>query len=270
MSEKKSKFSFELPNWKNLFDEVKSLSLVVIIAIAIRLFIYEPFHVPSGSMTDTLLVGDYVFATKFDYGYSNHSFWGAPDLFQGRIFYNPPKRGDVIIFHLPHVENKFYVKRLIGLPGDKIQLKQGIVYINDVEVPRNYMGTYTEGGKVYNKYLETLPNGKKYYVLDLYDNTLGPEEGDYDNTPPYYVPGDHFFFMGDNRDESGDSRVHLGTVDAKFLIAKVRIISYSFAENLWRSDLSISEQLKHIWTFITSFRTDRFFRSIDKLDNSQE
>ena len=266
MLEKKNKFNFELPNWNNLFAEAKSLGVVVFVAVAIRLFIYEPFYVPSSSMTDSLLVGDYVFATKFDYGYSNHSFWGAPNLFEGRIFGSKPKRGDVIIFHLPHVENKFYVKRLIGLPGDKIQMKQGIVYINDVEVPRKYIGTYLEDSKTYNKYMEVLPEGLKYYVLDLYDNTLGPEQGDYDNTPPYYVPEKHYFFMGDNRDESGDSRVHLGTIDEKFLVAKVRLISYSFSETLWRADLSALDQIKHIWTFITSFRSDRFFRFIDKID----
>jgi signal peptidase I len=263
--EKEKKFRFELPNWSNLFEEAKSLAIVVVIALAIRLFVYEPFYVPSGSMMDSLLVGDYVFATKFDYGYSNHSFWGAPNLFQGRVLSKDPARGDIIIFHLPHLENKLYVKRLIGLPGDKIQMKQGIVYINDKEVPRTYVGTYSEDGKTYNKYLETLPNGKKYHVLDLYDNTLGPEQGDYDNTPPYYVPEASYFFMGDNRDESGDSRVHMGPVDEKFLVAKVRIIAYSFAENLWRSDLSFTQQMKHIWTFITSFRSDRFFRSVDRI-----
>jgi signal peptidase I len=264
------KFRFELPNWSNLFAEAKSLFIVVVIAVSIRLFVYEPFYVPSGSMMDSLLVGDYVFATKYDYGYSNHSFWGAPNLLNGRIFFTEPTRGDIIIFHLPHLENKLYVKRLIGLPGDKIQLKQGIVFINDVEVPRKYIGTFSEGWKTYNRYLETLPNGKKYYVLDLYDNTLGPDQGDYDNTPPYYVPEGKYFFMGDNRDESADSRAHMGPVDAKYLVAKVKLISYSFKEVLWRSDLSMWEQFKHIWTFILSGNSDRFFRWVDELDEDRK
>ena len=116
--------NFELPNWKDLFDEAKSLAFVIVIALSIRLFVYEPYLVPSASMTNTLLTGDFVFATKYDYGYSNHSFWGAPNFFNDRIFFKHPNRGDIIIFHLPHLENKFYVKRLIGMPGDKIQLKK--------------------------------------------------------------------------------------------------------------------------------------------------
>ena len=149
----------------------------------------------------------------------------------------------------------------------KYSLKKGIVYINDVEVPRKYAGTYIADNKEYNKYIETLPNGKKYYVLDLYDNTLGPEAGDYDNTPPYYVPDNRYFFMGDNRDESADCRVHMGYIDPKYFVAKVKMIPYSFEEQLWRDDLGWIDQIKHVWTFIKSFRTNRFFRWVDIIED---
>ena len=263
MSQKR--FNFELPDWSYLWKETKELLAVIFIALGIRLFIYEPYYVPSESMMNSLLIGDYVFCTKFDYGYSNHSIWGAPNLFEGRIFNKMPERGDVTVFHLPHLEDKLYVKRVVGLPGDKIQVQKGILYINDVEAPRKYVGTYVSGGKTYNQYIETLPNKKEYYVLDLYDNTMGPEAGDYDNTPPYYVPEGHYFMMGDNRDESGDSRVNMGPIHEKFLVAKVRRIAYSFSEKLFPGNLSWSEQLSHFVTFFKSLRMERLFMKIDYL-----
>jgi signal peptidase I len=258
------------PTWKNMSLGTKFLLIIITIILSIMLFVYEIFYVPTGSMKDSLLVGDYLVATKFDYGYSGSSLWGTPDLFSHRIFFKEPERGDIIIFHLPHLENKKYVSRVIGFPGDKIQLKKGIVYINDVAVERKYIGTFSEGWKTYNRYLETLPSGKQYYVLDLYDNTIGPEHSKYDNTTAYYVPEGKYFFLGDNRDEASDSRVYMGPVDAKNFVAKVRMIFCSFPEILWRHDLYGWAQFKHIWTYILSGNSDRFYRYVDELDEDRK
>lgn len=248
-----------------LWQEIKSLSLIAIIAIAIRIFLLEPYYVPTSSMVNSLLIGDYVFATKYNYGYSNYSIPFHPDLFKERVFFKSPNRGDIIIFYLPHSLERYYVKRLIGLPGDKIQLKQGIVYINDIAVHREYTGKYEYEGIFYNKYTEILPNGIKYSVLELPAEYVNSQLLAHNNTEPYYVPEGNYFFMGDNRDNSGDSRSMLGMVEAKYLVAKARFIPYSFAEKLWNPQLGLLGQIKQFWVFITSLRFDRLFHSVYSL-----
>src|SRR6266436_8275148 len=192
---------------------------VIAIVLFVRTVAYEPFNIPSGSMVPTLLVGDYLFVSKFSYGYSRYSLpFGLP-VFSGRIFFHPPERGDVIVFKLPTDNSTDYIKRVIGLPGDHIQMKGGNLYINDQLVPRkrtqDYL--YQEGnGTVIPlaQYIETLPNGRQHLIIKMGDN------GPLDNTPVYDVPPGDYFMMGDNRDNSQDSRVlsAVGYVPAENLV----------------------------------------------------
>jgi signal peptidase I len=206
---------------------LKAMAVAAIIALLIRSFLFEPFNIPSGSMFPTLLVGDYLFVEKYSYGYSRYSFPGDFIPFEGRIMESQPKRGDVIVFRQPKHPEIDYIKRLIGLPGDKIQMKEGRLYINGKIVPRDFQGTENfkdeDAFNVYNKYIETLPNGVKHYIYEISD------EGPLDNTDEYVVPDDMYFAMGDNRDASLDSRVQdqVGFVPAENLVGRAAFIFYS-------------------------------------------
>jgi signal peptidase I len=144
----------------------------VIIAVVIRTFVFQPFSIPSPSMESTLLVGDYLFVSKFSYGFSHYSLPWSPRLFSGRIFASQPKRGDVVVFRLPREDDVDYIKRLIGLPGDRIQMINGVLNINGVAVKREPMDDYRgdDGERPVRRWRETLPNGVSYTTLDLYDN----------------------------------------------------------------------------------------------------
>jgi signal peptidase I len=199
------------------------------IALLVRTFLYQPFNIPSGSMKETLLIGDYLFVSKLSYGYSRFSFYNLVP-FQGRIFAAPPKRGDVVVFKLPRDNSTDYIKRVIGLPNDEIIVRGGVVFINGKEVTRRPVGTFTtqedEGPpRAIPAYEETLPNGVKYTVLDAEEN------GPFDNVGPYRVPEGHFFMMGDNRDNSTDSRASWGVGYVPFdnLIGRAEIIFFSAA-----------------------------------------
>jgi len=203
-------------------------------AQCIRTFAYEPFNIPSGSMIPTLLVGDYLFVSKFSYGYSHFSLPFAPDLFSGRIFGRLPQRGDVAVFKYPRDPTIDYIKRIIGLPGDRIQVRQGELYINGDLVPRQSEGTYEsdENGirELDREYQETLPDGVKHDILKRTD------EGWANNTPEYLVPPDHVFAMGDNRDNSADSRFMdgVGFVPVENLVGRAEIMFFSVdAEYPW-------------------------------------
>ncbi len=210
-------------------ETVKTIVYALLIALVIRTFLFQPFNIPSGSMENTLLIGDYLFVEKYAYGYSRYSFpWGLGplgDAWQGRIFGSPPKRGDVVVFKLPSDPSIDYIKRVIGLPGDRIQMINDRLYINDKIVPQKRISDYVETIDGYQhhvpRYAETLPGGKTHDILDRDPN--GPA----DNTEVYVVPAGHYFMMGDNRDNSDDSRAGVGYVPAENLVGKAEFIFFS-------------------------------------------
>jgi len=229
---------------EGILDTVKTIVWVVIVVVVFRTFAYEPFNIPSGSMIPTLLVGDYVFVSKFSYGYSKYSFplWNPP--FSGRIFGSLPKRGDVAVFRLPRDPSIVYIKRMIGLPGDKIQVTAGQLYINGEAVPREQIADFPddEYGAIdeIRQFIETLPNGVKHPILQKGD------DGPLDTTAVFEVPPDHVFAMGDNRSNSEDSRAlsQVGYVPVENLIGRAEFRFYSFDSNtkwweVWRWPFAI-------------------------------
>jgi signal peptidase I len=222
----------------------------IFIALLIRTIIFEPYSIPSGSMKPNFLVGDYLFVSKYLYGIGNVSLPLEPDVFDDRIWaVKKPTRGEVIVFKSPHNRFTNYIKRLIGLPGDEIQVKEGILYINGEEVERKKIGKFTDtDGSILTRYKETLPNGMSYEVLDHYSNAT------WDNTDIYKVPENHYFFMGDNRDHSLDSRAGnqpIGFVPYEKLIGRAEMIIFSNPTSML-----------YIWEWPFTFNTDRFFNKI--------
>jgi signal peptidase I len=225
-------------------ETVRVVVHALIIALVIRTFLFQPFNIPSGSMMATLLIGDYLFVSKYSYGYSHYSFPGSPPVFSGRILGSSPQRGDVVVFRLPRDDSTDYIKRVIGLPGDRIQMIDGLLHINGQPVKRERIEDYVddEGGHVarVKRWRETLPEGVSYNALDLQDN------GFLDNTPVYTVPAGNYFMMGDNRDNSTDSRVlnQVGYVPFENIVGKAQIIFFSVGEGesawqVWRWPWSV-------------------------------
>ena len=210
------------------------LAIAVLLSpFLIRTFLFQPFNIPAGSMKPTLFVGDYIFVSKYSYGYNRYSFPLSPPLalISGRVFASEPERGDVVVFRLPRDPSIDYVKRVIGLPGDRIQMINGVLHINGTPVKREQIEDFVEaddnGREVHIKqWRETLPNGVSHPTLDMIEN------GFYDNTKEYRVPAGHYFMMGDNRDNSSDSRVEnqVGYVPAENLIGRVQIMFWSVDE----------------------------------------
>lgn len=215
-----------------ILETLRTLVYAILIAVIIRTVAYEPFNIPSGSMIPTLLVGDYLFVSKFSYGFSRFSLPMSPPIFNGRIFKSNPKRGDVAVFKLPRDNSTDFIKRVIGLPGDEIQVKNGIVLINSEPIIRKKLEDFiyfdSNGNKnKIPKYEETLPNGVSYITLDSDPSSIA------DNTPIYKVRPDHVFMMGDNRDDSTDSRFsQVGQVPIENLVGRAEILFFSI--NNWK------------------------------------
>jgi len=246
----------------NVKSEILSLTIVVILALAVRTFVFELFYVPTGSMRATILEGDYIFSTKYSYGYSIYSIPFNPDLFSGRIMASQPERGDIIIMRPPHNMEERYIKRLIGLPGDKIEIIDDVVHINDKPINRVEVGQHIgEDGEEYTKLKEILPNGKSYFS---YKMTNVPDRFVYErkNYGPHIVEAGHYFFIGDNRDNSGDSRYQLGTVPFRNLIAKGQYVVFSTKEPLWDSSTGFIDQIKRIGIWASSVRFNRLFTNL--------
>lgn len=233
---------------ESFIDTLKSVLLALLFAVLIRSFLYEPFHIPSGSMKPGLLEGDYILVSKFSYGYSKYSIPFAVPIIKNKIFdFNKPQAGDVVVFRLPSDPKINYIKRLIGLPGDKIKVENDILYVNDKEMKRNYIDEYfDERNSIYlQKYEENLYN-KKINVLQ--DKNLINRDGDGEFT----VPEGHYFFMGDNRDNSLDSRfIETGFVPYKNIIGKARIVFFSKNDSLFK-----------FWKIHKTIRFSRIFKVI--------
>ena len=242
---------------KSVISNLKALFWALIIAGFIRSFIVEPFKIPSGSMKPNLLVGDFLFVSKWDYGYSRYSFpFGLP-LFDGKLLEKSPKRGDIIVFKLPTKESINYVKRLVAMPGETIKISEGMIYVKKkgANVFRMYSQKLMEPffDDQYNADIMRLQENntnRNYEVLNLSSNSI------LDNTNEFLVPDDHYFFMGDNRDNSSDSRDTrntVGFVPKENIIGKVRFIF-----------LSIDTQFKliKIYSIFNHLRYERFFKKI--------
>jgi signal peptidase I len=234
-------------------ETIRVVFHALIIALVIRTFLFQPFNIPSGSMIPTLLVGDYLFVSKYSYGYTHYSLPFSPPLFPGRILGGEVHRGDVVVFRLPKDDSIDYIKRVVGLPGDRIQVIDGVLNINGQPVKREHIDDYVtdDDGVVQRvkQYRETLPNGVTYTTLDLTDN------GFYDNTPVYTVPAGDYFMMGDNRDNSTDSRVlsQVGYVPYENIIGKAQIIFFSIGNGAhgWE-----------VWRWPWTVRWDRLFKLV--------
>lgn len=215
-----------------LKEVVSTIIWAAVIAMGCRIFFYEPFNIPSGSMLPTLKIGDYLFVSKFSYGYGQYSFPFSPVSFEGRIMGGAPERGDVAVFRKPTDTDIDFIKRIIGLPGDRIQMREGRLYINGEIVERERIDDYQPeyGERLPNNtehYIETLPNGVQHEIVEA--------RGDFwqlDNTPEYTVPPGHYFAMGDNRDQSQDSRVlsQVGFIPIENFIGEATIIFFSKGE----------------------------------------
>ncbi|PQO23155.1 signal peptidase I [Rhodobacteraceae bacterium WD3A24] len=251
-----------------IWETVKTIVYALLIAGVFRTLFFQPFWIPSGSMKDTLLIGDFLFVNKMAYGYSQYSCPFGLCPIPGRLLASEPERGDIVVFRHP-VAGTDFIKRVIGLPGDRIQIRDGQVWLNDEPIPQEHAGTFTE---VYDRQgsvggyprcenspvgegatcektrlRETLPDGRSYTVLDITDSYL-------DDTPVFTVPEGHFFFLGDNRDNSQDSRVPqsvggVGMVPFENLIGRADRVMFS----------SAGSSMLYFWTW----RSDRFFEALE-------
>jgi len=238
---------------KVISENLKTIFYALIIAIVIRSIFIQPFYIPSSSMEPNLLVGDRLFVTKYTYGYSKHSFPFSPSLFKGRIFFSEPKRGDVVVFKTPADNRTDYIKRLIGLPGDTLQFIDGELYLNDIEIFKDIISKNDEifcGNKTIdvNTYQEKIDNVKFKTVYGKYYT--------FQNSEKFLVPKKHYFFLGDNRDCSKDSRFlsTVGYVHQNNLVGKARFIFFS-------SD-SRKGSIFEFWKWPNLIRFNRFFIKI--------
>ena len=237
---------------RGLWELFKTVGYAVLIALAVRTLAYEPFNIPSGSMVPTLLVGDYLFVSKFSYGYSSHSLpWSLP-LVPGRVFFQEPARGDVVVFKLPRDNETDYIKRIIGLPGDRVQVLRGIVHLNGEPVMRVPIANYNSGfrlNKSVRQYVETLPNGRRHRMIEAEGDT-GPN----DDTQVFTVPAGHYFAMGDNRDNSSDSRSTVGFIPAVNLIGRAEFLFFS---------TNGKARWWEVWNWPRAIRYGRLFQPVE-------
>lgn len=236
-----------------LWENVKVIIQALLLAVVIRTVLFQPFTIPSGSMMPTLLVGDYLFVNKFSYGYSKYSLPFSPNLFAGRIFASEPERGDIAVFRFPPNPDIDYIKRVIGLPGDRIQVRDSVLYVNDKPVPRQPNGYFRaddqyDTGENVPVFRETLDNGVSFDTLDTRIGTIG------DNTREFIVPEGHYFMMGDNRDNSADSRFDVGFVPAENLIGRASLIFFSLGHDT---------AFREIWKWPANLRWDRLFKVVE-------
>ena len=237
-----------------LWETIRTVVYAVLIALVVRTFAFEPFNIPSGSMIPTLLVGDYLFVSKYSYGYSRYSLPWSPPLIDGRILESAPERGDVIVFKLPRDNQTDYIKRLIGLPGDRIQVRRGILHINGEPVKRQEVAKHEVNRflttETFTEYLETLPNGRQHLIWESSDRDR------LDDTQEFRVPAGHYFFMGDNRDNSTDSRVlnNVGYVPAQNLIGRAEFLFFSH---------NSSAPWWQVWRWPWAIRFGRIFQGVD-------
>ncbi len=237
-----------------IIDNVKTLIFALLIAIIIRSLIIQPFYIPSSSMELNLLVGDRLFVTKYSYGYSKHSFPFSPPIFKNRIFESLPERGDIVVFKTPSDNRTDYIKRLIGIPGDTIQFIDGNIYLNNNQIFKTLINN---NDKAYcgsqqisvSTYREKLPNNKSYIVA--YRNDIS-----YLNSDKYLIPENHYFFLGDNRDCSKDSRYlsEVGYVHKDNLVGKAQVLFFS--------SNSREGSIFEIWKWPSIIRYDRFFKKL--------
>lgn len=236
-------------------ENIKTIVYAGLIALVVRTLAFEPFNIPSGSMIPTLQIGDYLFVSKFAYGYSHFSLPFAPDIFSGRIFGSLPQRGDVIVFRYPRDTSVDYIKRVVGLPGDTVQVTDGQLYINGKEVPRKSVGDYTTTDEgfplVQREYVESLPSSDHGRPV-RHDILKSTDKGYANNTPVFKVPPNELFVMGDNRDNSADSRFW-GYVPMVNVVGKADLIFFSFnAKDPWWE----------FWEWPFEIRWDRLFTII--------
>jgi len=239
---------------KKIIENIKTVIYALIIALIIRSFLFQPFYIPSSSMEPNLLVGDRLFVSKYTYGYSRHSLPFSPNLTNKRYLSKNPERGDVVVFKTPADNRTDYIKRLIGLPGDTLQIIDGDLYLNSKKIQRNKVETTFNinwGKEILNinAFEEILPNGKKY--IAVYN-----KEGTMQNTDKFIVPSEHYFFMGDNRDCSKDSRFlsSVGYVTFNNFVGKARLIFFSNDKK--------NGNFFEFWKWHKSIRIDRFFSKI--------
>ncbi|MDP3173652.1 MAG: signal peptidase I [Phenylobacterium sp.] len=242
--------------FREVFEAAKTVVYALLIAVVLKTVVFQPFTIPSASMEPNLYQGDYLVVSKFSYGWSHHSIPFSPPIFKGRILDRTPERGDIVVFKLPRDGHTDYIKRIIGLPGDRVQMKADRLYVNDMPAPRREetaiqgVGDNASGLDV-EHFRETLPGGRSYLT-----NDFGPG-GELDDTEVFVVPAGHYFVMGDNRDNSQDSRlpaaIGVGFVPAENLVGKAQIVLGS-----WGPGMSLFKP----WTWVTEARWGRFVHGL--------
>jgi signal peptidase I len=238
---------------KQIIENIKTIFVALVLAVIIRSILIQPFYIPSSSMEKTLLIGDRLFVTKYSYGYSRHSFPFSPKIFLNRIFFSEPKRGDIVVFKTPSDNRTDYIKRLIGLPGDSIQLIDGDLFLNNKIISKNLVKKTTVfcGSSQFevNEFVENINSNRKYNIFYSVNNSMK-------DTDLYRIPLKHYFFMGDNRDCSKDSRFlsSVGYVHQNNLVGKAQFLFFSndskignlFTPWLWHKSIRFNRILKKL------------------------